>query len=166
MPGRCLCAECGARVALSRAQAAEAGRPASTSRVSRAGGCTACGGTVYRGRTGLYELMPMDDALRARIPDRAPEATGERVRAGDVVEQQRRGVGCVRLLEEVDRDVGLVAIVRLRGLLDEPAKPGPVTALRGRAGRERERARAQDPEDPARSERPSRGRYDQHAGRL
>jgi len=71
---RCLCTECRREVALSPQQAAEAGLPAGTSRVWRAGGCAACGGTGYRGRTGLYELMPMDDALRARIHDRAPEA--------------------------------------------------------------------------------------------
>jgi general secretion pathway protein E len=71
---RCLCTECRREIALSPQQAAEAGLPAGTSRVWRAGGCNACGGTGYRGRTGLYELMPMDDALRARIHDRAPEA--------------------------------------------------------------------------------------------
>jgi general secretion pathway protein E len=37
-------------------------------------GCDVCGGTGYRGRTGLYELMPMNDELRARVVAGAPLA--------------------------------------------------------------------------------------------
>ena len=37
-------------------------------------GCDACGGTGYHGRTGLYELMPMSDDLRARVVAGAPLA--------------------------------------------------------------------------------------------
>ena len=33
----------------------------------RAGGCEACRQTGYRGRTGIYELVPMSDALQDRI---------------------------------------------------------------------------------------------------
>jgi general secretion pathway protein E len=36
-------------------------------------GCAACGHTGYKGRTGVYELMVADDALRALIHNRAPE---------------------------------------------------------------------------------------------
>ena len=35
-------------------------------------GCDACAGTGYRGRTGLYELMSLNDDLRVKILDRAP----------------------------------------------------------------------------------------------
>ncbi|ACB35686.1 general secretory pathway protein E [Leptothrix cholodnii SP-6] len=37
-------------------------------------GCTACGMTGYRGRTGIYELMVADDKLRALIHNRAAES--------------------------------------------------------------------------------------------
>jgi general secretion pathway protein E len=36
-------------------------------------GCDACNATGYRGRTGIYELIVVDDALRRLIHDRAPE---------------------------------------------------------------------------------------------
>jgi general secretion pathway protein E len=36
-------------------------------------GCPACNGTGYRGRTGIYELLSVDDALRKLIHDRASE---------------------------------------------------------------------------------------------
>lgn len=35
-------------------------------------GCSECRGTGYRGRVGVFELLMVDDALRAAIADRAP----------------------------------------------------------------------------------------------
>ena len=43
-------------------------------RFRRGRGCDACAGTGYRGRTGLYELMPMSEDLRDRVVRRAPLA--------------------------------------------------------------------------------------------
>src|SRR2546427_5213137 len=43
-------------------------------RFRRGRGCDACAGTGYRGRTGLYELMPMSEELRERVVRRAPLA--------------------------------------------------------------------------------------------
>ena len=37
-------------------------------------GCAACGHTGYKGRTGVFELLVTDDAIRAQIHHRAPEA--------------------------------------------------------------------------------------------
>jgi general secretion pathway protein E len=37
-------------------------------------GCDKCGQTGYKGRTGVYELMVVDDALRALIHNRAAES--------------------------------------------------------------------------------------------
>ena len=37
-------------------------------------GCTHCGQTGYQGRTGVFELMLADDAIRAQIHNRAAEA--------------------------------------------------------------------------------------------
>src|SRR6185369_4743441 len=38
-------------------------------------GCPSCRGTGFHGRTGIHELVFVDDALRARIMDRADAAT-------------------------------------------------------------------------------------------
>src|SRR3989441_10750922 len=43
-------------------------------RFRRGRGCDACAGTGYRGRSGLYELMPMSEDLRERVVQRAPLA--------------------------------------------------------------------------------------------
>jgi len=43
-------------------------------RFRRGRGCDACAGTGYRGRTGLYELMPMSEDLRDSVVKRAPLA--------------------------------------------------------------------------------------------
>jgi general secretion pathway protein E len=37
-------------------------------------GCAECGQTGYKGRTGVYELMEVDDKLRALIHNRAAES--------------------------------------------------------------------------------------------
>jgi general secretion pathway protein E len=37
-------------------------------------GCPACSGTGYKGRTGVYELMVLDDRLRSLIHNRAAES--------------------------------------------------------------------------------------------
>ena len=81
----------------------------------RGRGCEQCGGTGYRGRTGLYELMALNDQLRSSIIARAP--LGE-LRAGAIaagMEPLRRAgwskaCGGVTTLEEV-----------LRVTRDEPA---------------------------------------------
>jgi general secretion pathway protein E len=37
-------------------------------------GCTVCGQTGYAGRSGVFELLVTDDAIRAQIHNRAAEA--------------------------------------------------------------------------------------------
>jgi general secretion pathway protein E len=44
-------------------------------RVSRGKRCKACNSTGYRGRTGIYEFMPVDDELRDMISQRTPTST-------------------------------------------------------------------------------------------
>ena len=41
--------------------------------VFEAQGCEQCGGPGYRGRTGIYELVVVDDAMRELVHDKAPE---------------------------------------------------------------------------------------------
>ena len=56
---------------------AEFGRPpvdVPRPRFRRGSGCAACGGSGYRGRTGIYELMQVNDEIRARVLAGAPVA--------------------------------------------------------------------------------------------
>ena len=57
-------------VALSRA---ELQQRYGTTRLYKAVGCAACNRNGYRGRTGIYELLTVDDELRHLIHDRASE---------------------------------------------------------------------------------------------
>jgi len=72
---RALCPACRVAVAPTAGEAAllaELGLPP-TQPLHAPGGCGECRGTGYRGRTGVYELIVVDDALRRLIHDRAPE---------------------------------------------------------------------------------------------
>ena len=40
-------------------------------RTVRAGGCDRCGGSGYRGRIGLYEVMEITEPIRAMVLERA-----------------------------------------------------------------------------------------------
>jgi type II secretory ATPase GspE/PulE/Tfp pilus assembly ATPase PilB-like protein len=46
--------------------------PVASPRFRRGRGCDDCAGTGYRGRTGLYELMPMTPDLREAVVGQAP----------------------------------------------------------------------------------------------
>jgi general secretion pathway protein E len=48
--------------------------PHASTQLFRAGGCDQCRHTGYQGRTGIYELLEIDDPLRSLIHDRAAEA--------------------------------------------------------------------------------------------
>ena len=72
---RTLCPACRARAAPSQGEAAllaELGLPRDMPLHAPAG-CAECRDTGYRGRSGIYELIVVDDALRRLIHDRAPE---------------------------------------------------------------------------------------------
>jgi general secretion pathway protein E len=72
---RCLCPEC------RQAEAPTAGEGALLSKLAlptsqklyRPGGCAACGQSGYKGRTGIYELILIDETMRRLIHDRAGE---------------------------------------------------------------------------------------------
>lgn len=72
---RCLCDDCKAPYELSPAEtellAIKTGEEVS---VHRPVGCEACGHQGYQGRTGIYELVVIDDSMRELIHDRAAEA--------------------------------------------------------------------------------------------
>jgi general secretion pathway protein E len=73
---RTLCPTCRQGVAAApgeRELLARMGLPALTA-LYEPRGCEACNQTGYRGRTGIYELIVVDETLRRSIHDRAPEA--------------------------------------------------------------------------------------------
>ena len=74
-------------------------------------GCERCEGTGYHGRTGLFELLPMVDALREAILERRPVVEIERIaRSEGVGDLWETGLSKVRTGETT-----LVEIVRVLG---------------------------------------------------
>jgi general secretion pathway protein E len=72
---RTLCTACRTRAAATTGEAellAEIGLPSNMPLYAPAG-CSECRDTGYRGRSGVYELIVVDDALRRLIHERAPE---------------------------------------------------------------------------------------------
>jgi general secretion pathway protein E len=72
---RTLCSACRTMAPPTEGEAvllAEMGLPATTPLFTPTG-CDACNRTGYRGRTGVYELLVVDDTIRRLIHDRAPE---------------------------------------------------------------------------------------------
>ena len=66
---------------------------AALSRIHRPRGCESCNQGGYRGRTGIYELMVVDDAVRRAIHDRAGEdAVREAMRAAGAATLRSDGV--------------------------------------------------------------------------
>ncbi len=76
---RRLCVECRkpafANAAAGAAQLRALGLAPTGATLYSAQGCSACNGSGYRGRTGIYELLTVDDDLRRLIHDRASEQT-------------------------------------------------------------------------------------------
>ena len=77
---RRVCPDCRETYEATTEELAELGRPAEVGHIlARGEGCTACGGTGYRGRVGLYEVLPLTDDIRTLIADRG--TTGQIHRA-------------------------------------------------------------------------------------
>ncbi|HEY5646475.1 MAG TPA: ATPase, T2SS/T4P/T4SS family, partial [Pseudomonadales bacterium] len=68
---RVLCDECKVARPANASEAAFLRQTAAT--VYEPKGCEACQGSGYRGRTGIYELVVVDDSMRQLIHDRASE---------------------------------------------------------------------------------------------
>jgi type IV pilus assembly protein PilB len=72
---RTLCTSCRIEAKITRATLVENGFPAGAGMSAfEAVGCRRCGGTGYRGRTGLYETMAVTDEIRELILQRASAA--------------------------------------------------------------------------------------------
>jgi type IV pilus assembly protein PilB len=59
-------------------------------------GCSACNDTGYRGRKGIFELLTIDDAIRALINERAPTV---------VIRQKAVELGMIPLREDGLRSI-------------------------------------------------------------
>jgi len=70
---RRLCLECRKPFAADAAQLRALGLAPTDGTLYSAQGCAACNRSGYRGRTGIYELLTVDDDLRRLIHDRASE---------------------------------------------------------------------------------------------
>jgi len=71
---RCLCPDCRRAYTPDAGELATLGLPFPPQQLYAPVGCPACNHTGYRGRTGIYELLQLDEGLRRMIHDRAPEA--------------------------------------------------------------------------------------------
>jgi len=72
---RCLCPECRKPYRPDAAQLRSLDVAVAPGDYYAAQGCASCNMSGYRGRTGIYELVAVDDAFRRLIHDRAPEQT-------------------------------------------------------------------------------------------
>ncbi len=70
---RCLCPACRKPVAADAGQMRALGLRPANGVIYGPQGCAECSNTGYRGRTGIYELAMVDDALRRLIHERASE---------------------------------------------------------------------------------------------
>ena len=70
---RKLCLECRQPITPDPAQLSALGFDFAGGTLYSARGCAACKSSGYRGRTGIYELLTVDDGLRRMIHDRASE---------------------------------------------------------------------------------------------
>lgn len=85
---RCLCLECRKPFAADAAQLRALGFTPADGTLYSAQGCAACNRTGYRGRTGIYELLTVDDDLRRLVHDRS----SEQVLRAHVVERGMRSL--------------------------------------------------------------------------
>jgi type II secretion system protein E len=69
---RRICAACRQATKRSSEDLASAAMPKSIETYYRGKGCETCRNTGYRGRIGLYELMPVDDELREMVVNKEP----------------------------------------------------------------------------------------------
>ena len=76
---RRVCPDCRETYTASAEEIAELGLPGEKGRVlARGAGCTACGGTGYRGRVGLFEVLAMSEPIRVLIAERASTSAIQR----------------------------------------------------------------------------------------
>jgi general secretion pathway protein E len=70
---RCLCTSCRTAYEPDHAELALLKSANPPKNIYRAVGCDACGGTGYKGRIGIYELLVIDDEIRRLVHDHSSE---------------------------------------------------------------------------------------------
>jgi general secretion pathway protein E len=70
---RCLCNDCRVAYEPDNAELALLKSSHPPKNIYRASGCATCGGTGYKGRIGIYELLVIDDEIRRLVHDRNSE---------------------------------------------------------------------------------------------
>jgi len=76
---RRVCPDCRDTYTATAEEMAELGLPGEQGRtLARGAGCTACGGTGYRGRVGLFEVLAMSEPIRVLIAERASTSAIQR----------------------------------------------------------------------------------------
>ncbi len=70
---RLLCSHCKEPYQAGESELALLNLPGQTAQLFRAKGCSHCNNTGYRGRTGIYELIEVDDQLRLMMHEQAGE---------------------------------------------------------------------------------------------
>jgi general secretion pathway protein E len=89
---RRLCGHCKSPYHPDALELAQLGIQASTETLYKPHGCSACGGTGYIGRIGIYELLVVDEELRKLIHENAPEhAIKEYAKTKGMVELREDG---------------------------------------------------------------------------
>ena len=113
---RRLCEKCKESYEASAGEKTLAGTPVDQPlRLYRAKGCPHCGGTGYKGRVGVHELLVMDDSLRAvlaqkglssdELKQKAVETAGMTTLYWDAMEKARLGITTVQeVIANVKRD--------------------------------------------------------------
>jgi type II secretory ATPase GspE/PulE/Tfp pilus assembly ATPase PilB-like protein len=106
---RKVCAECRQPTASTQQQRARLGIRDEDGQWMQGRGCAACGGTGYRGRTGIYQLLAVDDAIREGVV--AGKTTSELERLAGVAEALRadalaKAAAGITSLDEVARVLG------------------------------------------------------------
>ncbi|MFA6041571.1 MAG: type II secretion system ATPase GspE [Methylophilus sp.] len=70
---RCLCKDCRVAYEPDSAELALMNISPPPQKIYRAAGCESCGGTGYKGRIGIYELLTIDDEIRHLVHDKNSE---------------------------------------------------------------------------------------------
>jgi type IV pilus assembly protein PilB len=109
---RVICAHCKRPVAVTRAALEESGLDAATMQRQvfyEGAGCIECGGTGYKGRTAICELLDLSDSIREMILARRPTSEikkaareeGMRFLRESAVERVMHGVTTLREINKV-----------------------------------------------------------------
>ena len=109
---RIICPHCeasGTRMTSCAKAGSKSGRMASTFRFTKAAGCLECGGTGFRGRTAIHELLDLTEQIREMILERRPASEIRRVAREEgmtflresAIERVREGITTLREANKV-----------------------------------------------------------------